>query len=119
MNPKELPALGTWLISGDTGISSETMAGIALGATPTPGNWRSEGDAPHDPSDFGRCYRLVKAVPSIRDDFGAIGKAVPAFAGILREWDALCVIYERDLPTGQSDDLYERIRELRKEGTRA
>lgn len=116
MTDNDLPALGTWLISGDTGISSETMAGIALGGTPSSTNWRGRGDAPYDPSDFGRCYRLVQSVPSIRDDFDRIAKAVPVFAGILREWDSLCAIYERDLPTGSSEELYRRIRDLRAKG---
>jgi hypothetical protein len=70
-------------------------------------------DAPHDPSDFGRCYRLVQIAPSIREDFDRIGKMVPQFAGILREWDALCAIYERDLSSGKSDELYKKIMQLR------
>ncbi len=116
MIPQDLHRLGTWLLSGDTGISSETMAGIALGGNPGVERLRSRCDAPHDPSAFGRCYRLVQAVPSIRDDFDRIGASVPAFAGILREWDNLCSIYVRDLPTGESTELYECIKTLRKEG---
>ncbi|HEX7906796.1 MAG TPA: hypothetical protein VF534_01705 [Paraburkholderia sp.] len=104
--------LGNWLINGDTGISSQTMAAIALGAT----NLSSSGwnvDAPHDPSDFGRCYRLVQKVPEIREHFPRIAKKVKAFAGILREWDALVRIYERDKPKGESPELYNRIKDLR------
>lgn len=104
--------LGNWLINGDTGVSSKTMAAIALGAT----NLSSTGwniDAPYDPSDFGRCYRLVQKVPEIRDHFPRIAKKVKPFAGILREWDELVRIYERDKPKGTSDELYNRIRELR------
>jgi hypothetical protein len=106
LSTKSQRAIGNWLIGGDTGISSETMAAIALGATK--GN-----DAPYDPSDFGRCYRLVKKVPEIREHFPRIAKKVKVFAGILREWDDLVRIYERDLPSGRSDELYRRIKELR------
>lgn len=100
-------AIGNWMRSGDTGTSSETMAAIALGA--------DSGDfgAPYDPSDFGRCYRLVQAIPAIRDAFPRIAELVPAFAGILREWDALVAIYLRDLPSGKSGELYQRIKTLR------
>lgn len=102
--------LGNWILHGNTGISSETMAAIALGATNASG-YRA--DAPHDPSDFGRCYKLVQAVPEIREHFPRIAKKVKQFAGILREWDDLVRIYERDKPKGESDELYKRIRELR------
>lgn len=99
-----------WLFNENTGISSETMAAIALGTK----RGDSFGqDAPHDPSDFGRCYRLVLAVPEIIDVFPVIAKSVPKFAGILKHWDELCALYERDLPTGKSTDLYNIIKELR------
>jgi hypothetical protein len=104
-----------WLFGDDTGISSKSMAAVALGVTKT---GRREFGAPHDPSDFGRCYRLVLAVPEIIDAFPAISKRVPVFTGILENWDELCALYERDLPTGRSNDLYNRIKELRGETRR-
>ena len=107
MNAHDIKAVGEWMTSWDTGVSSETMAAIALGAE------KGRFDAPHDPSDFGRCYRLVQKVPAIRGAFSRIGELVPAFAGILREWDELCRLYERDLHTGSSEELYRRIKELR------
>lgn len=109
MNAQDAKELGEWLVSHQTGASSMTMAAIALGAE------TGRFDAPRDPSDFGRCYKLVKRLPKIRNHFETIAQRVPVFAGILREWDALCRIYERDLPTGKSDELYERIRSLREE----
>lgn len=99
-----------WMFNGRTGISSETMAAIALGV-------KKRGvfgfDAPHDPSDFGRCYDLVKDVPEIKLAFGEISKKVPKFAGILANWDELCGMYERDFSSGKSPDLYSRIKDLR------
>lgn len=99
-----------WMFCGGTGISSETMAAIALGVE-MKGSFGF--DAPHDPSDFGRCYRLVKDVPEIKLAFSEISKKVPKFAGILSSWDELCGLYERDLSLGRSPELYERIKELR------
>lgn len=100
--------IGNWLLSHDTGNSSETMAAIALGAST-----RSGLHAPHDVSDFGRCYRLVKKVPEIRQSFPRLARKCPAFAGIVREWDELVVIYLRDLPKFGSKELYQRIKQLR------
>lgn len=107
LTQSDIQAVAEWFVSQDTGISSETMASIALGAK------KGRFDAPHDSNDFGRCYRLVKQVPAIRLAFTTIGEIVPTFSGILGEWDALIRIYERDLPSGWSDELCRRIKELR------
>ncbi|WP_454751628.1 hypothetical protein [Cupriavidus necator] len=112
LSPDAMRRLGNWILHGDTGVLSETMAAIAVGADTMKGDgWGP--DAPHDPSDFGRCYKLVQAVPEIRATFPRIAELVPTFAGILREWDALCAIYQRDLPARRSDELYEMIKALR------
>jgi hypothetical protein len=110
LSPAAQHRLGQWLLNGDTGISSGTMAAIALGATKVK---KCHVDAPYDPADFGRCYRLVQKVPEIREHFPRIGKKVKVFAGILREWDDLVRLYERDKPKGESTELYNRIRTLR------
>lgn len=86
------------------------MAAIALGAKKTA---KTRFDAPHDPSDFGRCLRLVHAVPEVRECFPRISRAVKPFAGILQNWDELVAIYERDKSKGRSNELYRRIKELR------
>lgn len=92
-----------WFQSEETGVSSMTMAYIATGATV--GNF----DAPYDPSDFSRCYELLKLVPEIREDFARIGKIVPRFAGILENWDELCALHEQE----RYNELYRRIQQLR------
>jgi hypothetical protein len=110
ISDKSITAIGQWIADRDTGVSSETMLAIAMGAKKSK---VSRFDAPHDPSDFGRCYRLVKAVPEIRTEFGRIGRIVPTFKLILENWDELCPIFERDQSVGTSPDLYRRIKELR------
>lgn len=99
--------IAQWFKSGALGVSSMTMAYIAVGTT------MGRFDAPYDPSDFGRCYELLKIVPEIKDDFSKIGELVPQFAGILAHWDELCAIYERDKLSGLSEELYQRIQQLR------
>lgn len=51
-----------WLNSHDTGISSESMVYAALGLTPSR-DW----DAPYDPSDLGRCLRMLEKLPWVRE----------------------------------------------------
>lgn len=110
LSQETVKRIGQWLANGDTGVSSETMVAISMGAVASD---ETGFDAPYDPSDFGRCYKLVKAVPELRDQFKRIGEIVPTFAGILQNWDELCETFERDAPKGRSDDLYSRIKELR------
>lgn len=55
--------LANWLGSGDTGVSSKAIAIAAVGGE-KPQRWGW--GYPHDPSDFGRCARLLKKHPEIR-----------------------------------------------------
>lgn len=98
--------LAGWFVSGDSGVSSDSMAAIALGAD------EGDFDAPYDSSDFGRCYRLVKAIPEIRESFTRISELIPVFRGILTNWDELCELYESNIDTREGG-LSERIRALR------
>lgn len=101
--------IAQWFKAEGRGVSSMSMAYIATGAT------MGRFDAPYDPDDFGRCYELLKAVPEIRDDFPKIAQLVPQFSGILKHWDELCTIFERDGKAGKSEELYQRIQKLRSE----
>ncbi|WP_124829234.1 MULTISPECIES: hypothetical protein [unclassified Burkholderia] len=109
LNKQALQKIVRWYIAGDTGVSSESMVAVVARAK----SLAHELDAPYDPADFGRCYRLVKAVPEIRGRFSDIAAAIPTFKGILDNWNQLVAIYERDLPTGKSTELHQRIRQLR------
>ena len=100
--------LADWLKSGDTGASSETIATVMSG--------RIIGDrryAPSDPSDFGRCHRLLTIFPEWRPRMSEVAAIFPEWRPLVREWDRLTALYERDLPTGKSDELYRLIRQLR------
>lgn len=46
-----------WLLSSDTGISSKAIFRAMIGLPP------QDKCTPCDPSDFGRCYRLLKMFP--------------------------------------------------------
>lgn len=49
-----------WALSGDTGISSEALAGHMTGY---PGNTRFGMQPPSDADDRGRCIRLLELIP--------------------------------------------------------
>lgn len=100
-----------WMHNGDTGTSSETIWSVM---TKCPVKYHG---APSDPADFGRCYRLLKVMPSWRPRLSEVAGAFPnsEWPALVKHWDELTTLYERDLPTGTCKELYNRMRELRGE----
>lgn len=111
MKKQDILDLAEWLCGDDTGVSSETIVKVALGFKA--GKW--DFAAPRDPSDFGRCYRLLKCFPYLRKSFGKVGKACPQFKPLLQNWDELCDMYDAEEPKGRAPLLYARMKELRGE----
>lgn len=95
-----------WSLGGDTGSSSKAMLKASLKKT--------NGDVPHDPSDFGRCYRLLQAVPELRGYFPQMKANCPMLTPYLDSWDDLSRMYEKALSgsTGKAPELYARLKEL-------
>lgn len=102
------PELGTriakWALGGDTGVSSETIACVALGLTPDKHNYRF--DTPSDGSDFGRCYRLLKAIPELRAVLPWVVAACPKWGPLVAIWDELVELYEKDQA---EEPIYEKV----------
>jgi hypothetical protein len=92
----------TWLMSGDTGVSSETIFGVMTGR-PT----RMAG-VPYDRSDFGRCYRLLAMFPEWRDRLEDVADKYPSWAHLVQQWGYLERLYEND--SGDFGNEIERIR---------
>lgn len=97
-----------WAKSWDTGMSSMTIY-----------NFMTRGrigvlrvEIPHDPSDFGRCYRLLKVAPRWRAMMPEMGRALPEWAKLCDAWSELEALYEEEWPSGAAPKLYARIREL-------
>lgn len=108
--PRETPdgdAYG-WLRNGDTGVSSETIWSVMMGQRPP----KYGADVPHDPSDFGRCYRLLKVMPSWRQRMIEVAVKYPEWRFLVDAWDELTALYEEELPRGTAPKLYARIRTL-------
>ncbi|ELR4282684.1 hypothetical protein R3V45_005168, partial [Escherichia coli] len=60
---------------------------------------------------------LVEQIPEIRDSFGKVAKRVPAFKGILNEWDSLVALLKSEMKIhgNKAPETYRRISELRKD----
>ena len=74
-----------WLLSDDTGLSSETILRFMLGLL--------DGDAhaPHDASDFARCLRLLSLFPEWRRRLPEM-RAEPVWRPLLKIWNQLEIL---------------------------
>lgn len=112
--PKKVPEGDpiAWLASGDTGISSKAIWTVLMGRVVDKRElWG--GGVPHDPDDFGRCYRLLKVMPSWRGRLAEVAAQLPHWKNLVEVWDELTGLYEEELPTGRCPKLYERMKDLR------
>jgi hypothetical protein len=92
-----------WICGCDTGISSRTIFAVMRGTEP------DSADVPHDADDFGRCYRLLKAVPAWRPRLGEVAAKYPKWAGLVEHWDELTALFEAE----SWQAMHDLMRELR------
>lgn len=99
-----------WATGRDCGTSSLTIYSAITGM---PSHHRTY-DVPHDPDDFGRCYRLLKLFPAWRTQMGKTVKLCPKWKPFVAAWDELTALYELEVPnhSGSAPKLYARIKEL-------
>lgn len=101
-----------WLKSRDTGSSSLTIYHVMTGKhVGDPDRYHT----PIDPSDFGRCYRLLELVPAWRARLPEVATRFPAWGPLVREWTRLEALYLEELPDGTAPKLYAAMRQLEKE----
>jgi len=98
-----------WVGNGDTGTSSLTIWAVLMKRVSPHGYL----DAPHDPDDFGRCYRLLRIMPSWRARLSEVASACQAWGPMVDHWDELVGLWEREKPSGYCPDLYDRMQILR------
>ncbi len=71
---------------------------------------------PHDPTDFGRCSRLLAApfAKGWRARLPEVAKRYPElpWARLVDAWDELEALQAEELPTGKAPKLYERLQTL-------
>lgn len=89
-----------WLSNGDTGISSETIWSVLTGHPVNRTGW------PSDPSDFGRCYRLLQVMPSWRARLGEVSARFPKtpWVALIARWDDVARLYEQQIENEQQNN---------------
>ncbi len=104
-----------WIAGHDTGVSSKTIWSHMMGARVERAPW---GTCPLDPSDFGRCHRLLLLVPEWRPRLPEMAKYSKWWAGLVAAWDELDALYLEELPSGVCPKLYDRMKAIEKESRR-
>jgi hypothetical protein len=101
-----------WLTGGDTGISSQAMFGVLMGP-PVP-KWNDSYNWPRDPSDFGRCFRLLEKFPEFRPRLGEVCAAMPSWEPMITAWPEMESLYREELKNkdGMAPLLYARMQTL-------
>lgn len=110
-------SLHDWLASDDTGISSKTIYRHMLGYPVLQPGY------PHDPSDFGRCYRLLALMPAWRARMGEMAAFGKEWARLAAAWDGLTALYEAEVDVsvlphrakskdGMARRLYDRMKDV-------
>lgn len=103
-----LERITKWAVSDDTGLSSEYLASCAIGDPNESVHY------PLDPSDFGRCYRLMQIL-SDDEQFAALDRAAKEstkWATIGVHWAELVQLYLEEKDLDRAPKLYARMKEL-------
>lgn len=98
-----------WLQSGDTGLSSKTIVAVmegnpALGAALM---GRYGYCHPLDPSDLGRCFRLLEAIPEYRPRMKEMRVVSQVWHDLVDAWDELEALWIEESPK-----LYDRMKAI-------
>jgi hypothetical protein len=112
LSPDAKRRLLAWALSDDTGISSRAIAMAAAGLPVCP-YWGA--CPPADNADFGRCFRLLQAVPEVRDALPALVAQSPKWGPLVERWHELEAAYVRDkLAASRSrSECHDLIRAIR------
>lgn len=102
--------IGAWLRSDDTGLSSKFMAYVLAGGPAIRPN--DQPAYPHDPNDFGRCYRFLRAVPEARGSLAKMAEHGKVWAALVANWTELEKLYESEVNSSKAPLLYKRMREI-------
>lgn len=101
-----------WLRSGDTGMSSLTIAAVMEQDATIAAMNRGHGSHPLDPSDLGRCLRLLDIVPSYRQNLQVMKSVSPQWNVLITHWEELEALYREELPSGVAQKCYRRMYDL-------
>lgn len=114
-------SLDAWPESDDTGMSSKAIYRHMTHGFPF-GEEFEDGLSgaiitrfPLDPSDFGRCYRLLALAPHWRVRIGEMAQYNAEWKALAEAWDELTALYEEEVgPShrGSAPRLYARMKAL-------
>ena len=101
-----------WQATGNVGVSSATMASIALGMKKN--FYGSYFSPPSDPADLNRCMNLVQRIPEIKESFPLIAAKCPRFAPVIENWEELTSLLRKELKRTdkRAPETYARMKEL-------
>lgn len=100
MTQNEKQRADWWFAHGERGMSSESIWRFMQGIG---GHY----DYPYDPSDFRRCYALLKVVPEWYPRMSEMKKCGPQWAALSSNWDHLTMMFEQ-----KDKNLYDHMQKL-------
>jgi hypothetical protein len=93
-----------WANGGDSGLSSKALVQKITGAKLLAGS--NERRHPLDPDDFGRCYRVLRRFPELRDGLHLAAELSPEWERLVGAWVEFEALYE----SGEHPLLYAQMR---------
>lgn len=106
MSKEELLRLIKWLTGDDTGVSSRQIASVMIGEKPT-----NRFGFPYDPSDLGRCLRLLELFPDF--DIWSMHSVSDGWWKLVNHWKELTDIYNSEKDGDRATKTYEFMSKLR------
>jgi len=110
VSDKKTMTVAEWLLGGDTGRSSEFMARV-LSDMPAD-SFDGKNDYPRDPSDFGRCVRMLEKIPNLYRRLGRMRKHGLIWSALVDKWYSFRELYRSEAPSGKCPVLYREMRAL-------
>src|SRR5579859_7188134 len=95
-----------WLAGSDTGMSSRAILAHMLHNMTIALMDHSEMAYPRDPSDLGRCIRLLDLEPSFRDRIKEMSRYSPEWKRLTDHWQELEDLYRKEEPSGKAPECY-------------
>ncbi len=95
-----------WFEVSERGLSSMTMWNCFMG------NKGFSIHHPSDPSDFGRCWKLLETVPEWKKELYKLKSLSPIWSNLVDNWDKLNEYYEKMREKKGDNGMYEFMRSL-------
>lgn len=78
-----------WFLTGDVGTSSEAIVAQMTGIETSRAG---VGDHPHNGGDFGRCHKLLEAIPEFLPRLKEMAGRSPEWAALVEHWEELTLM---------------------------